>query len=432
MKKPKNSLLFIVLLISGLLFTGAGYAGEDSIYSSYTKADGWMTPEVSLVFQGWKDGVYPWDLFGGKHRAATVQLPDRTDSEESLASGMEEENQGNGQEASWTVSGSEIVNLGDLSGNGLSGNGLSGNALSEENVMQDVSGNGAEHALQGNDSDAGGNVASQPGPRYDKFGQLIEEPSQEGAGQQEGTMNPEAEAGDSQEALQEGSAEEDALGQDLETVIQERLDDKTYEPGPVTEDYFNDALFIGDSRTVGLDEYGGFQEETTFFAATSLTIYQLFDSPKEFASLADGTKATLEEALQERQFGKIYLMLGINELGRGTTESFFTVYADAVNRIRQLQPNAIIFVQGIMRVSGQKSETDPVFNNVNINERNQALAAMADNQTIFYLEVNDVLCDENGDLIADYTYDQIPLKAKYYQIWKDYLFAHGVIRQPDV
>lgn len=125
-------------------------------------------------------------------------------------------------------------------------------------------------------------------------------------------------------------------------------------------------------------------------------------------------------------------MLGINELGRGTTESFFTVYADAVNRIRQLQPNAIIFVQGIMRVSGQKSETDPVFNNVNINERNQALAAMADNQTIFYLEVNDALCDENGDLIADYTYDQIHLKAKYYQIWKDYLFAHGVIRQPDV
>ena len=183
---------------------------------------------------------------------------------------------------------------------------------------------------------------------------------------------------------------------------------------------------------MGLDEYGGFQEETTFFAATSLTIYQLFDSPKEFASLADGTKATLEEALRERQFGKIYLMLGINELGRGTTESFFMVYADAVNRIRQLQPNAIIFVQGIMRVSGQKSETDPVFNNVNINERNQALAAMADNQTIFYLEVNDALCDDNGDLIADYTYDQIHLKAKYYQIWKDYLFAHGVIRQPDV
>lgn len=36
--------------------------------------------------------------------------------------------------------------------------------------------------------------------------------------------------------------------------------------------------------------------------------------------------------------------------------------------------------------------------------------------------------DENGNLISDYTFDQIHLKAKYYQLWKDYLFAHGIVR----
>ena len=196
----------------------------------------------------------------------------------------------------------------------------------------------------------------------------------------------------------------------------------------VPESYFDDALFIGDSRTVGLDEYGGFQESTTFFAKTSLTIYDLFEEPEKFAQLADGTKATLEEALTERKFGKIYIMLGINELGRGTTESFFNVYADAVNRIRMLQPDAVIFIQGIMRVGEEKNNTDAIFNNTNINGRNQAISLMADNQTIFYLEVNDVVCDENGNLISDYTFDQIHLKAKYYQLWKDYLFAHGIVR----
>ena len=139
-------------------------------------------------------------------------------------------------------------------------------------------------------------------------------------------------------------------------------------------------------------------------------------------------KATLEEALTERKFGKIYIMLGINELGRGTTESFFNVYADAVNRIRMLQPDAVIFIQGIMRVGEEKNNTDAIFNNTNINGRNQAISLMADNQTIFYLEVNDVVCDENGNLISDYTFDQIHLKAKYYQLWKDYLFAHGIVR----
>ena len=33
-------------------------------------------------------------------------------------------------------------------------------------------------------------------------------------------------------------------------------------------------------------------------------------------------KITIEEALQERQFAKIYLMIGINEMGTGTVETF--------------------------------------------------------------------------------------------------------------
>ncbi|MFR9236503.1 MAG: GDSL-type esterase/lipase family protein [Eisenbergiella massiliensis] len=179
---------------------------------------------------------------------------------------------------------------------------------------------------------------------------------------------------------------------------------------------------------MGLCEYAGMRDRATFYAATSLTIYNVFESPKKVAQLDDGTKVTIEEALSQKQFKKIYIMLGINELGRGTTQSFFTVYADTVNRIRQLQPEAIIFVQGIMRVSGEKSRTDKVFNNAAINERNEALAAMANNQDIFYLEVNDAVCDANGDLVTEYTFDQIHLKAKYYQLWKNYLLGHGIVR----
>ena len=63
MKNWNKYPLFLLLLVSGLLITGAGYAGEHTIYASYSRQDGWMTPGLSLVFQGWKDGVYPWDLF---------------------------------------------------------------------------------------------------------------------------------------------------------------------------------------------------------------------------------------------------------------------------------------------------------------------------------------------------------------------------------
>ena len=127
---------------------------------------------------------------------------------------------------------------------------------------------------------------------------------------------------------------------------------------------------------MGLCEYAGMRDRATFYAATSLTIYNAFESRQKGGPAGRWHEGDgLKEALSQKQFKKIYIMLGINELGRGTTQSFFTVYADTVNRIRQLQPEAIIFVQGIMRVSGEKSRTDKVFNNAAINERNEALGS---------------------------------------------------------
>ncbi len=201
----------------------------------------------------------------------------------------------------------------------------------------------------------------------------------------------------------------------------------TYDFQAVTEDYFNDAVFIGDSRTVGLFEYGGLEERADFFAKISLTIYDVFTAPVA-EDEETGEKITVEDALEKKQYGKVYLMLGINELGTGNTEYFMDHYTAAVEKIRQLQPDAVIFVQGIMRVTGEKDESDPIFNNTNINEKNEAIATLADNRNIFYIDVNEVVCDENGNLVHEYTIDEIHLKAKYYEIWKQFLLEHGIVK----
>ena len=83
MKNWKKCPLFLLLLVSGLVITGAGYAGEHSIYAAYSKPDGWMTPGLSLVFQGWKDGVYPWELFGNSDASQTMAEAG-TDTENSV------------------------------------------------------------------------------------------------------------------------------------------------------------------------------------------------------------------------------------------------------------------------------------------------------------------------------------------------------------
>lgn len=230
------------------------------------------------------------------------------------------------------------------------------------------------------------------------------------------------------------SAEERKVGAEAESETGEETEAKEESQAPVTysfvsadTDYFDDALFIGDSRTQGMAEYGGFQEETTFYCKTSLTVYDLFKKEKAFIK-EDDRKMTLRQALSEHQFGKIYLMLGINELGTGTPESFFEEYARAVLQIRQLQPDAIIFVQAIMRVGAEKNADDQIFNNTNINIRNVELATLHDGQNIFYVDVNEVTCDESGSLFDGWTYDQVHLKAKYYQVWKDYLLEHAIVR----
>ncbi|MCM1045493.1 MAG: GDSL-type esterase/lipase family protein [Candidatus Gastranaerophilales bacterium] len=195
----------------------------------------------------------------------------------------------------------------------------------------------------------------------------------------------------------------------------------------VEDDYFADALFIGDSRTVGMFEYGGLEEISTFYAETGLTIYKLLETVVSAVDI-DGVprKLTIEEALAERQYSEIYLMVGINELGTGTPETFLEKYAEVIERIHELQPGAILYIQGIMKVTAERSGQGDYINNEAIEVRNEGLAAMVDNVTSYYLDVNPVVCDETGGMEPTYTFDGVHLKAQYIQLWKDFLKEHVV------
>ena len=64
---------------------------------------------------------------------------------------------------------------------------------------------------------------------------------------------------------------------------------------PVDAGYFSDAVFIGDSRTVGLHDYGGL-DDSTFYATVGMNVYNLWT--EKFCEV-DGEKVTLEEALKQ-------------------------------------------------------------------------------------------------------------------------------------
>ncbi len=199
-----------------------------------------------------------------------------------------------------------------------------------------------------------------------------------------------------------------------------------YDFTEVTQDYFNDALVIGDSRAVGIQLYSGW-DNMTYYVESGMTVYNMFTRR---ITLADGTETTIDEALQQNTFGKIYLEIGINEMGTGTVDSFMEAYENAVQHLRELQPEADIFLCGIMYVRQSKSESDPIFNNPGIRERNERIAALADRNSIFYLDINEVTSDETGNLNPEYTWDEVHLLGRYNVLWTEYLSKHGILKTP--
>ncbi|MDE6202524.1 MAG: hypothetical protein K2G19_03505, partial [Lachnospiraceae bacterium] len=348
---------------TGLFFTLIGMLGKSNIYAGQ-EYDPVTTPALALMFRGVNDDIYPWQILDGGSAPVMAVSSGQKDTETSAEDGTGSEGQ---KEA----------------------------GISAQNDGQGENGTVGENDGQ---KKPGEEASPSPSPAQE----TDDAPLERLAPLRESTHD---------EYLNHISA--DIYG---DAGVRRAA---AYEFDKVDESYFDDALFIGDSRTVGLRDYTDLSDHGDFYCETSLTIHKVME--EDF-----GGKGTIEDALENRDYGKIYLMVGINELGRGTTENYMEAYTEVVDKLRELEPEAKIFVQAVMRVSGEKSDSDAIFNNSNINARNNAIATLADNRQIFYIDVNEVVCDEEGNLNAEYTHDKIHLLGMYNELWKEFLLAHGV------
>lgn len=181
--------------------------------------------------------------------------------------------------------------------------------------------------------------------------------------------------------------------------------------------FFDDAAFIGDSRTEGFMLYTGLNN-ATFYATKGLMVDTFFT--KEFVRQGD-KKVTIPEDMKNKQFGKVYVMLGVNELGWAYESVFIQKYGELVDKIRELQPNATIYVQSILPVTKEKSNKDKIYNNPKIDRYNELLQQMAQEKGAVYLKVNESVGLDGGALPADATTDGIHLNREYCLKWMAYL-----------
>lgn len=243
--------------------------------------------------------------------------------------------------------------------------------------------------------------------------------------EQDTTEQPEEEQ--TTEELQVTETEADST-EDTEPVSEEAdIPYDYYSPVPLSEPvddaYFDDAVFIGDSRTEGFFLQVG-PGASRAYAYRGLSVETVMTKPVVYQ---DGVQCSAIDALRSTSFGKVYIMLGINETGWVYSNVFIEKYVALIEEIRSINPDAQIYVQSILPVSESVSATHAYITNEKIQEYNDLIQQMAGEQEVYYLNVAEAVASEQGSLPEEAAFDGIHLKREYCEKWLEYLKVHTVL-----
>ena len=202
------------------------------------------------------------------------------------------------------------------------------------------------------------------------------------------------------------------------------------QPAPASEAvdnrYFDDAAFVGDSRTDGFMLYSGVGTGKNL-TSNGLSIFTLSEKK---AFTVEGETYTLLEALALEEYGKVYLSLGVNELGIYKDKSFYSSYSAAIDQIRLVQPGAVIYIQGLIPVNEAQVEEHNGnkynLSNDHLRVYNDLMRQVAEEKQVVYLDLYSEFADENGSLPEGLSRDGVHLTKEPCQRWLEYLKTHTV------
>ncbi len=169
--------------------------------------------------------------------------------------------------------------------------------------------------------------------------------------------------------------------------------------------YFSDAAMLGNSLVDGMMLSSGIP--MTYYGKTSGTV-----------------RVNRVAELVQKQYGKVYIQLGINDLGGGL-DDFIGGYRKIIEKIRAAMPEAEIYLMAVTPVTKARS-AEGVFTMKKIGEMNDAIYALAEETQCWYLDCCTPLCDDSGFLPAQYGgWDKSPhLSDAGYRAWAEVIRTH--------
>lgn len=218
------------------------------------------------------------------------------------------------------------------------------------------------------------------------------------------------------------STEEEVTGSSEAVTLVYDYSQPVPQSDSVDDTYFDDAIFVGNSRTEGFMLYSGLKN-TQALTHIGLKVDTIKTS---LLAKVNGKKMTIMDALKLKKFKKVYIMLGMNELGWAYPELFKEQYASVIDEIKRNHPDSIIYMQSILPVTKAKALKDSIYNNENIDKFNQLVKEIAYEKEVYYLNVAEGIADGEGNLPEEGTFDGVHLKPDYCLVWLSYLKEHTV------
>lgn len=189
---------------------------------------------------------------------------------------------------------------------------------------------------------------------------------------------------------------------------------------PVSEGALSGCLFIGDMRMNALREAGALSGADTF-CAEHMLVYGAMSEAISF----DGYCYSLEQILNARDYEKIYVMLGMDEL-QYEAEDVADVFEGLISFIQDNEPGAKIIIEANNHFTKSRSLHGDMCNNVNIDALNKELCALANGETVFWIDQNGIFDDKTGALSEEYAEeDGTHLTPQGIALWGEWLIEQN-------
>ncbi len=186
--------------------------------------------------------------------------------------------------------------------------------------------------------------------------------------------------------------------------------------------YMNRCVFLGDSRTVAMVNYGLINDDA---ALAQIGISHPSFKNNTFVNNA-GKEYTLKTYLASHQAPVIYIALGVNGINDPSEEHYKSTFEDLIDKVMELSPNSNIVLMSIGPVNDNGTYKKTVQNSW-INKYNDFLLSTAKDKHLFYLNISEILTGSNGQVKSEYNagdglhYNSSGCKAIF-----DYIVSHPV------